>query len=113
MTTEAKSGFTPKLYLYFHCPYCVRPQLVLGLKHIAHELVFLDHHDEKAHIDKIGAKQVPILEYEEGKFMKESLDIVKYLDETKSLGDPVLKTIPAGSDAVSKAIEEFEIPSTL
>jgi glutathione S-transferase len=41
----------------------------------------------QAHIDKVGAKLTPVLEFEKGKYMKESMDIVDYLD-----GKPTLAT---------------------
>lgn len=68
-----------KLYIYDHCPYCVRARMPFGLKNIPFELVMLSNDDEDTPIRMIGQKMLPILEDAEG-FMGESLDIVRKLD---------------------------------
>eukprot|EP00128_Syssomonas_multiformis_P002655 Colp12_sorted_trinity150504_noHs@20896 len=72
------SGFT--LYDYNHCPYCVIARSIFGLKNVPHKLVTLLNDDEATPIGLVGAKQVPILQFEDGKAMPESMDIVKYID---------------------------------
>ena len=68
-----------KLYVYDHCPFCVRARMPLGLKGIEAETVFVPNHDEATPISMIGAKMLPILEDADG-YMGESLDIVHKLD---------------------------------
>lgn len=68
-----------KLYVYDHCPFCVRARAALGLKGIDADVVYLPNHDEKTPISMIGEKMLPILEDKDG-FMGESLDIVHKLD---------------------------------
>lgn len=75
-----------KLYIYDHCPFCLRPRLVAGLRGLKLEDVILLNDDEANPIRMIGAKQVPILEKDDGSFMAESLDIVRYLDEYAGQG---------------------------
>ena len=70
-----------KLYIYDHCPYCVKARMIFGLKKIPFELICLLNDDEKTPISMIGQKMVPILETEKGRFMPESLDIVSYIDK--------------------------------
>ena len=70
-----------KLYHYDHCPYCIRVRIILGLKKIPFESIILQNSDENSHFKLVNKKVVPILEYEKDKFMIESLDIVKFLDE--------------------------------
>jgi len=114
MATDAKTeSFIPVLYQYFHCPFCVRAEFILRLKKIPHKLVFLEHHDEKAHLDKVGVKAVPILEYAPGKFMKESMDIVLYLDKTYP--PALLQSIPAGEEhqRITEAIGGFYVSPNL
>jgi len=79
-------SFVRKLFVYDHCPYCTRVRVVAGAKKIPLEIKFLLFDDEKAHIDLCGKKAVPILEYEPGKYMLESLDIVKLLDALPEYG---------------------------
>lgn len=69
-----------KLYLYHHCPYCVRAEMVAGWRGVAVEKVYLHNDDEQAHFDLIGAKMVPILQFDDGRAMGESMDIVAELD---------------------------------
>jgi len=82
--------FVRKLYIYEHCPFCIRVRILAGAKNIPLEIKYLQHDDEKGHIDLIGKKMVPILEWQAGKYMGESLDIVKYLDSLPEYGPPLL-----------------------
>lgn len=70
-----------KLYVYDHCPFCVRPRMIFGLKNLAVDLVTLLNDDEDTPIGLVGKKVVPILVKDDGSAMPESLDIVKYIDE--------------------------------
>ncbi|WP_392560167.1 glutaredoxin 2 [Orbus mooreae] len=78
-----------KLFVYDHCPYCVRTRMILGLKKIPFELIILANDDEATPIKMIGQKMVPILQKEDGSYMPESLDIVDYVDQHCG-GAPVL-----------------------
>ena len=69
-----------KLYIYDHCPYCVKARMIFGLKKIPFKLAALLNDDEKTPQKMIGLKQVPILELSQGKFMPESLDIIRHID---------------------------------
>ena len=73
-----------KLYQYDHCPYCVRADMVANYKNIPHQKIYLLNDDEKSCYDLVDAKVCPILQFDDGSAMKESLDIVAKLDE---LGD--------------------------
>ena len=70
-----------KLYIYDHCPYCVKARMIFGIKNIPFELKSLLNDDEKTPIGMIGKKMLPILEISKGDFMPESMDIVSYIDE--------------------------------
>lgn len=74
-----------KLYVYDHCPFCTRARMAAALRGVATELVYLPNDDEDTPIRLIGAKQLPILQKEDGSHMGESLDIVRYLDRQNSL----------------------------
>lgn len=75
-----------KLYIYDHCPFCVRARMIFGLRGVAVEEVVLLNDDEDTPVSMIGAKQVPILQKSDGTFMGESLDIVRYVDEWADQG---------------------------
>ncbi|MCF2947384.1 glutaredoxin 2 [Paraglaciecola aquimarina] len=83
-----------KLYQYHHCPYCIRADMVANYKNVPHEKVYLLNDDEQSCFDLIGAKVCPILQFDDGTAMKESLDIVAKLD---ALGDKA-KVISALED---------------
>lgn len=88
------------LYIYDHCPYCVRARMPLGIKNIPHNLITLSNDDEATPLSLIGTKQVPILTKADGTHLPESLDIVTYLDET--YGDELLFTPPTSSENSKK-----------
>ena len=69
-----------KLYSYEHCPFCVRVRIIIDLKSLAIPLVYLANDDEKAHLDRIGKKQVPFLEKVNGSYLIESLAICEFLN---------------------------------
>ncbi|OQR82534.1 glutaredoxin [Achlya hypogyna] len=75
-----KVASKPRLYIYDHCPFCVRTRMIFGLKGLPVDLVFLANHDEETPIGLVGAKVVPILETPAGVVMPESMDIVRYVD---------------------------------
>ena len=83
-----------KLYLYDHCPFCVRAEMVAHYKQVPVEQVYLLNDDEASCFALIGAKQVPILQFDDGRAMGESLDIARKLDE---LGDPARAIRPHGN----------------
>jgi len=91
-----------KLYYYDHCPFCVRARMAAGLFGADVEEVVLANDDEATPIGMIGAKQVPILQKEDGSFMGESLDVVRYLDREGRLKDETRPEIQAWLDKVGE-----------
>lgn len=77
-----------KLYIYEHCPFCVRARMIFGLKHIPVEQHVLLSDDFKTPEKMIGKKMAPILQKADGSYMPESLDIVEYIDN--NYGKPIL-----------------------
>ena len=69
-----------KLYIYDHCPFCVRARMIFGICNQPIQLAYFDNDDEANPIALIGAKQVPILQKDDGSHMAESLDIVRYIN---------------------------------
>lgn len=87
-----------KLYIYEHCPSCVKARMIFGLKNLPVELVVMLNDDEATPTRLIGQKMAPILMKEDGSCMPESLDIVHYIDRIDR--EPLLtgKTNPAITD---------------
>ncbi|MDR0806754.1 MAG: glutaredoxin 2 [Enterobacteriaceae bacterium] len=77
-----------KLYVYDHCPFCVKARMIFGIKNIPFELHILLNDDEETPIKMIGQKMTPILQKDDGSYMPESMDIVHYVDT--NYGEPVL-----------------------
>jgi glutaredoxin 2 len=99
-----------KLFVFEHCPFCIKAMMLANLKDMPVEFVYLQNHDVDARIDKVGANMVPILEKEDGTYMAESLDIVKYLDEWD--GKPVLSEAvhQTDIDRYNQAVKSVEGP---
>ncbi|MBV1824644.1 glutaredoxin 2 [Komagataeibacter oboediens] len=76
-----------KLYIYDHCPFCVKARMIFGLKNLPVTEVALLNDDVQTPVRMIGQKMVPILEHD-GRFMGESMDIIAHVDAMD--GHPVL-----------------------
>jgi len=77
-----------KLYVYDHCPYCVKARMIFGLRKIPFRMIPLLNDDEETPLSMIGQKMTPILEYASGRFMPESMDIVRYIDDRRRTLSP-------------------------
>ncbi|MFA9499883.1 glutaredoxin 2 [Mannheimia sp. E30BD] len=88
-----------KLYVYDHCPYCVRARMVFGLKDLPVELIMVANDDEATPVSLVGKKVVPILVKEDDTAMPESLDIVRYVDT--HYGNPIIE------ESIRSEIEEW------
>jgi len=77
----------PILYVYDHCPFCVRVRAALGLKNVKHNLYFLANDDIPTPTALVGKKIAPILEWKEADVcMAESMDIVNLMDSDERCG---------------------------
>eukprot|EP00980_Cylindrotheca_fusiformis_P027982 scaffold22575_cov141-Cylindrotheca_fusiformis.AAC.13 len=77
----------PTLYVYDHCPFCVRVRVVLGVKNIKHNLHFMANDDVKTPTALVGKKIAPIFNFPEDDItMAESMDIVKLVDSDERFG---------------------------
>ncbi|MBT0726641.1 glutaredoxin 2 [Rosenbergiella australiborealis] len=68
------------LYVYDHCPFCVKARMIFGLHQQPVELSFLLNDDEIIPHQLIGKKMLPILVKDDNSAMGESLDIVDYIE---------------------------------
>ncbi|OAM26760.1 MULTISPECIES: glutaredoxin 2 [Eikenella] len=102
-----------KLYVYDHCPFCVRARMIFGLRGVPVEEIALLNDDEATPIGLIGAKQVPILQKPDGSHMGESLDIVRFIDEYAGqarLSETVRPEAQAWFDKVGKYYNRLVMP---
>lgn len=81
-----------KFYYYDQCPFCVRALMVANYKKVALQKIILQYDDEATCLKLIQAKQVPILEFDDGHAMAESLDIAHKFDE---IGEAHQEILPA------------------
>lgn len=70
-----------KLYVYDHCPFCIKAHMVFGLKQVPVDLQIVLNDDVETPTALVGKKMVPILQKDDGTAMGESMDIVRYIDE--------------------------------
>lgn len=93
----------PILYVYDHCPFCVRVRLALGVKNVKHLVHFLANDDIDTPTGLVGKKIAPIFELPDEKFiMTESLDIIAKIDTEESFG-PTSQILPASGRKDIKA----------
>uniref|UniRef100_A0A7S2V214 GST N-terminal domain-containing protein n=1 Tax=Fibrocapsa japonica TaxID=94617 RepID=A0A7S2V214_9STRA len=78
----------PKVYVYDHCPFCVRVRLALGLKNVKHDIVFLANDDVATPTGLVGKKVAPIFAIpQDDLVMGESLDIIELVDKDSRFGE--------------------------
>ncbi|GJH43150.1 GrxB family glutaredoxin [Pasteurella canis] len=95
-----------QLYVYDHCPYCVRAIMIFGLKELDVKINVILNDDEVTPTNLVGKKVVPILIKEDGEAMPESLDIVNYIDT--HYGTPIVqKDVRPEVEAVLKDITSY------
>lgn len=77
----------PIVYVYDHCPFCVRVRLALGIKNVKHNVYFLANDDIPTPTKLIGKKIAPIFTIPEDDLtMSESLDIIAKVEEDERFG---------------------------
>lgn len=77
----------PVLYVYDHCPFCVRVRLALGVKNVKHLVQFLANDDVPTPTKLVGKKIAPIFSIPEDDFiMMESLDIIEKVEGDERYG---------------------------
>lgn len=77
----------PILYVYDHCPFCVRCRLALGIKNIKYNVQFLANDDIPTPTKLVGKKISPIFAIPEDNFvMGESLDIIAKVENDERFG---------------------------
>ncbi|HGN1705042.1 TPA: glutaredoxin 2 [Providencia rettgeri] len=102
-----------KLYIYDHCPFCVRARMIFGLKKLAVEQIVLLDDDIETPTRMIGRKMLPILQKEDGSYLPESLDIVHYVDqlsEPKYATGQISPEVNHWSEAVSSVVYKLVAP---
>jgi len=78
----------PIVFVYDHCPFCVRVRLALGVKNVKHLVDFLANDDIPTPTKLIGKKIAPIFSIPEDDFiMGESLDIISKVDSDPRFGE--------------------------
>lgn len=107
MPTRVVLDPLPRLFIYEHCPFCVRVRFALGHKNIKHELVWMMNDDEKTPKSMVGKKMVPIFQPDgaNGKAIPESLDIIELIDSDERFGKPGLFR-PSTRDDLSQCLDE-------
>jgi glutaredoxin 2 len=101
-----------KLFVYDHCPFCVKARAIFGLKDVPFDLAILLNDDEATPVSMIGKKMAPILEHD-GRFIAESMDIVAHVDGlsgTKILSGPRNPAVAQWLTDVSEPLFRLALP---
>lgn len=64
----------PTLYVYDHCPFCVRVRLAFGMKNVKHQLYFMANDDIPTPTNLVGKKIAPIFVSSPYSYMKDILE---------------------------------------
>ena len=100
----------PSLYVYDHCPFCVRVRLACGLLGVSHRLVFMGNDDVATPTAMVGKKIAPIWDDADGPMM-ESLDIIAKVDTTNKLAPASGRTdIKAWQKSVQTLMRKLQRP---
>lgn len=108
-----EKGVLVKLYVYDHCPFCVRSRIILGLKNIEYEVVYLLNNDEETPVRLIGKKMLPVLLPDTGQAIGESLEIVRYIDinyGSQILTESNIELIDTWMETVTSSIYKLAVP---
>lgn len=102
----------PGLFVYDHCPFCVRVRYALGHKNVKHNLIWLLNDDVTTPTALIGKKLVPIFQPEgpAGRSMPESMGIIEAIDSDNKFGQPGLFKPATSRDDISKWMDETAMP---
>ena len=68
-----------ELFIYEHCPYCIRVRMLADIKKLNLKLNYLANDDINSHLKHINKKQVPFLKTSTN-YIVESIKICTYLD---------------------------------
>lgn len=90
-----------KLYVYDHCPFCVKARSIFGLKRTSFELAVMLNDDAATPERMVGRKVAPILE-DRGQFLAESMDIVAKVDAADGRSVLTGPTNPAVTEWISE-----------
>ncbi|WP_336277712.1 glutaredoxin 2 [Cronobacter dublinensis] len=102
-----------KLHIYEHCPFCVRALMIFGLKKLPVAVSVIMEGDAQTPTRMVGRKVVPILEKEDGTYMPESMDIVRYVDglaAPRVADAPIDEAVKQWCESVSGPLFNLVIP---
>lgn len=102
----------PNLFIYDHCPFCVRVRFALGRKNVKHNLVWLANDDAETPTALVGKKVVPIFQPQgpQGPAQKESLDIIASVDADPRFGSPGLLNSSTGRRDIEQWFDSVAWP---
>jgi len=103
----------PTVYVYDHCPFCVRVRLALGVKNVKHEVRFMANDDVETPTKLIGKKLAPIWVNGDEAPMPESLDIIAKIDSDPAFGTPGLIKPASGRTDLKAWQKEVQKPMRL
>ena len=109
-STTVSMAEPPELFVYDHCPFCVRVRVAAGCLGVKHKLVFMGNDDVETPTAMVGKKIAPIWKDADGPMM-ESLDIIKKFDTENKLAPASGRTdIKAWQKSVQTLMRKLQRP---
>ena len=109
-TATVTASQPPELYVYDHCPFCVRVRLACGLVGKKHKLMFMANDDVDTPTALVGKKIAPIWVDGDGP-MAESLDIVAKIDTGNAIKPASSRTdLKAWQKSVQTLMRKLQRP---
>lgn len=103
-------GRVLQLYVYDHCPFCVRVRVAAGVLGVQHKLVFMGNDDVETPTAMVGKKIAPIWKDADGP-MAESLDIIAKFDSEQKLAPASGRTdLKAWQKSVQTLLRKLQRP---
>lgn len=101
----------PILYTFRRCPYAMRARMALYVAKIDHEHREVNLKNKPPELLQISPKgTVPVLQFEDGRLLEESLDIMKWALNSPDLPLEEVQLITENDTTFKKALDRYKYP---
>ena len=101
----------PILYTFRRCPYAMRARMALYMAKIDHEHREVNLKNKPPELLQISPKgTVPVLQFEDGRLLEESLDIMKWALNNPDLPLEEAQLITENDTTFKKALDRYKYP---
>lgn len=105
------SNSFPILYTFRRCPYAMRARIALYTAQVDHEHREVDLKNKPQEMLAISPKgTVPVLQFESGRILEESLDIMKWAFNTSDLPLEEARLVTENDTTFKRALDRYKYP---